>query len=136
MMSPLNAYSSYSGAPDSKPSISTQNSPVFTLQWLTGKIRKCYGCGNSLRTDSGAVPKPPFDIVVRYKERRYYRDPDTQTLKLTKKEENTYYHPMLKCIHMKHPSFSKSQLYIPVDLANSLLPLHRSHLFDTFGIKL
>ena len=131
----LSYNSSYSAAPDSQPSNSTQDSPIFTLQWLTGKTRKCYGCGNSLRTDSGAVPKPLFDVVVRYKEQRYYRDPDTQTLKLTKNEENTYYHLMLKCIHMKHPSFSKCQLYIPVDLTNSLLPLHKSHLFDTFGIK-
>lgn len=133
MMSPSNAYTV---APVSQLTNSTQDSPVFTLQWLTGKIRKCYGCGNSLRTETNAVPKPPYDIVVRYKERRYYRDPDTQVLKLTKSEENTYYHPMLKCIHMKHPSFNKSQLYIPVDLANNLLPLHRSHIFDTFNIML
>lgn len=112
----------------------SQGNPVFTLQWLTGKIRKCYGCANNIRADASVAPKPPYDIVVRYREQRYYRDTSTQMLKLTKNEEKTYYHPMQKCIKMKHPSFNPSQLDIPTDLAHALLPVHKSHLLDNFGI--
>lgn len=108
---------------------------MFTLQWLTGKIRKCYGCASNIRADTSALPKPPYDLVVRYRERRYYRDTDTQMLKLTKNEENTYYHPMQRCIRMKHPSFDPSLLDIPGHLASALLPVHKSHLFDSFGIR-
>ena len=85
----------------------------LTLQKLSGKIRKCYGCTSNIRDDTSTIPNPPYDLVVRYKERRYYRDTSTQTLKLTKNEENTYYHPMQRCIQMKHPSFNANMLYIP-----------------------
>ena len=115
---------------------SSQGKPVFTLQWLSGKIRKCYGCASNIRTDTSTIPDPPYDLVVRYKERRYYRDTATQSMKLTKNEENTYYHPMQRCIQMKHPSFNTNMLDIPAELAHDLLPIHKSHIFDNFGIFL
>ena len=77
---------------------SSQGKPVFTLQWLSGKIQKCYGCASNIRTDTSTIPDLPYDLVVQYKERRYYRDTATQCIKLTKNEENTYYHPMQRCI--------------------------------------
>lgn len=101
---------------------SSQGNPVFTLQKLSGKIRKCYGCTCNIRDDTSTIPNPPYDLVVRYKEWRYYRDTSTQTLKLTKNEENTYYHLMQRCIQMKHPSFNASMLYIPAEIMDNLLP--------------
>lgn len=112
-----------------------EDPPLLTLVRLTPRIKKCYGCGNNIRSDGSNAAKPPYDLVVRYKERRYYRDPSTQALKLTNKE-NTYYHFMLKCIQVKYPSFNKSDLQIPPDLATGLLSLHKAHLLDVFGIKL
>ena len=119
------------------PGIQSHNAPhpVFTLQWLTGKIKKCYGCTNNIRADSSVAPNPPYDIVIRYRERRYYKDTGTQMLKLTKNEENTYYHPMQKCIKMKHPLYDPSLLDVPTDVACTLLPVHKSHLLDNFGIR-
>lgn len=75
-------------------------------------------------------------MVIRYKERRYYQDPETHDLKLTTKEENTYYHPMRRCILLKHPSFDSQMLEIPADVGCALLPIHRSHVFDNFGMCL
>lgn len=113
-----------------------EDPPVFRLLQLTPKMKKCYGCGNNLRSDGSNAAKPPYDMVVGYKERRYFRDPVTYTLKLTKEEQNTYYHLMLKCIKLKHPSFNKDDLIIPPDLEANLPPLYKSHLLDVFGIKL
>ena len=42
----------------------------FTLQRLTStQIRMCYGCSSPFRTDVTTVPEPPYDIIIRYKER-------------------------------------------------------------------
>ena len=38
----------------------SQGNPVFTLQWLTGKIRKCYRCASNIHADTSAVPKSPY----------------------------------------------------------------------------
>ena len=91
------------------------NEPVFQLKHLKGtKIRSCYGCGNPIRKDVSYIPPPPHDIVVSYKERRYYRDPATQDLRLTQNDENTYYHCMLKCIQLKHPMFQGPMLKVNI----------------------
>ena len=104
IMSPMYAHSidmqsSYNVvSPAGQPNDSPKDNPLFTLQWVTGKIRKCYGCANNICADTSTVPGPPYNIVIRYKEQRYYRDTDTQMLKFIKNEENTYYHLMQKCI--------------------------------------
>ena len=96
------------------------------------QIQKCYDCSNPICSDTSIVPRPPYDMVIRYKE--YYRDSETNALKLTTKEENTYYHPMQTCILLKHPSFDSQLSEITVDVGCALLPIHRSHAFDNFGI--
>ena len=108
--------------------------PIFHLKFFKGtQIRSCYGCGNPVRSNTSYVPPPPHDIVISYKERRHYRDPTTQELRLTHKEENTYYHFMLSCIHLKHPAFVGSMLEIG-DIQPSLQPTHFIHLYEQFGI--
>lgn len=112
----------------------SSNAPIFRLRFLKGtRIRSCYGCGNPIRSDTTYVPPPPHDIVVSYKERRYYRDPATQELRLTQNEENTYYHCMLRCVNLKHPSFIGSMLEID-ETRPSLQPVHFMHLYEQFGI--
>ena len=54
-----------------------QEHAVFSLKHLHGtRIRTCYGCGNPIRTDLSYIPPPPHDVVVSYRERRYYRGPN------------------------------------------------------------
>jgi len=94
----------------------------------------CYGCGSPIRTDTSTIPPPPYDLIVRFKERRHYRDPVTKKLKLTAKEENTYYHCMIACIRAKHPGFSTSLLSVTEDLLPLLSVAHKLHLLDNFGV--
>ena len=55
------------------------------LKCLNGtRIRSCYGCRNPIRKDLSYIPSPPHDIIISYKERRYYRDLTTQEMRLTK----------------------------------------------------
>ena len=105
----------------------------FTLHRLAGtQIRMCYG---PIRSNTSIVPSLPHDIVIRYKERRYYHDPETQALKLTSKEENTY-HLMQQCILMKHPSFTPELIFVPPEILHSLTTIHKVHLYDNFGLFL
>ena len=79
--------------PTVTPSTDTNPTEWFQLQSLAGThIRMCYGCNSPICTDTTTVPPPPHDMVIAYKERGWYRDPHTQTMKLTSTAENTYYH--------------------------------------------
>ena len=84
--------------------------------------------------DTSYVPPPPHDIVINFKERRYYKDPTTQEMRLTKSDENTYYHMMRKCVLYKHPSFEKSMIFIPEDVHSQLQDIHRIHIMEQFGL--
>ena len=72
-------------------------------------------------THAASVPPPPHDVVIRFQERRYYKDLFTRELKYTAAEENTHYHFALSCIQEKHPSFEPAKLVIPRDISLNLL---------------
>ena len=40
------------------------NPNPFYLKFITGNIRICQGCRQSLRTSSGLIPDPPYNLVV------------------------------------------------------------------------
>ena len=75
----IDMYSNYNFSENSLQDIDSSKADqpvVFYLHWLSGTtIRICYGCANPIRDNTSIVPPPPHDIVVRFKERRYYRDP-------------------------------------------------------------
>ena len=126
----MNVYPNSGGTPSFEPS------ECFRLHFLEGtRIRMCYGCSNPIRTDTSVVPPPPHIIVIAYKERRWYRDPHTQSMKLTATEENTYYHFTRKCVEMKHPSFTKHMLHIPRDILAKLTVRHKMQLHDEFAME-
>ena len=75
-------------------------------------------------------------IVINFKERRYYKDPTTQEMCLTKSDEITYYHVMRRCILYKHPSFEKSMLSIPEDVRSQLHEIHCVHIMEQFGLAM
>lgn len=112
-----------------------ETQPTFSLKYLQGtRIRSCYGCGNPIRSDLSYIPPPPHDIVVSYKERRYYRDPASHELRLTQNEENTYYHMVRRCVLQKHPVFQSSMLKVPPAILSSLQDTHRTHIFEQFNL--
>ena len=119
----VDMHSNYTFGPSQESSSSEEGPPaeLFTLQWLTGaRIRMYYGCSTPIRTDTSTVPSPPYDMIIRYKERRRYRDPKTFSERVTAKEENTYYHPLKQCVLQKHPEFMPWMLFIPADVMESL----------------
>ncbi len=93
------------------------------------------GCGSAIRKDVSQVPAPPHDIVISYKE-RYFKDPITKETRLTSSNENTYYHLMLKCVQMKHPSFQGSSLRIGNDILPFVGCVHQTRILEQFGITL
>ena len=63
----FNAYSSL------LQSLPQSNADSFKLKLLQGsRIRSCYGCGNAICTDTSYIPPLPYDIVINFKEHRYY----------------------------------------------------------------
>ncbi len=123
------------GSSTSSPTIlQSSDVPKFSLKRLDGtRIRSCYGCGNPIRTNLSYIPPPPHDVVIAYKERRYYKDPSTHEMRLTPSDENTYYHLMVKCVQLKHPAFLGSMLVVDPATRVSLQQIHRTHLQEQFG---
>ena len=110
----------------------------FRFQFLEGTrtcIRMCYGCNSPIRKDTSIIPPPPHDAVIAYKERRWYKDSHTQSLKLTTVAENTYYHFTRKCIQMKHPSFTSNMLHIPPRVMAQFTMRHKMQLRDEFSFN-
>ena len=56
------------------------------------KMRKCYGCGGTVRYSVDVEPPSPFNIVLKRKEFRVYNQASTHVLKIAPTEENVYYH--------------------------------------------
>ena len=101
---------------------------LFTLRWLTGsRVRMCYGCASPICTDTSTVPSPPYDMVIRYKERISYRDPKTNTEGDTADKKKTFYHPLKRCVLLKHSDCLLWMLYVPTDLVECLTPVHKHH---------
>ena len=132
LLSAMRHMSPYSTPP---PLVDVTNLPVhFTLKSLQGTtIRSSYGCSGAIRVNTVSVPPPPHDMVIRFRERQYYKDPFTRELNYTAAEENTHYHFPLSCIQKKQSSFEPAKLVTPRDI--SLTFVHVACLLDEFGIR-
>ena len=63
----MNVYPNSGAAPSFEPS------ECFGLFFLEGThIEMCYGCSNPIRTDTSVVPPPPHNVVIAYKEIKWY----------------------------------------------------------------
>ena len=126
--------SALSGPPPLISTLPCQTVNPFYLKKLAGNIRVCQGCRGSLRSADGAIPSPPFDIVIARLERRQFRDA-SGTLKTPAKPSAAHYHFRLACIRACEPSFLPSGLVVPRDVAGLLYPLHKQHLQFEFGVQ-
>ena len=82
------------------------------------KMRKCYGCGGTVRATSDFDPPSPWNIVLTKKEYRVYTPRGQDSIKISTKKENVYYQT------------------VPSELENQLDDLHKSQLKKEFGLKL
>ena len=115
---------------------SNSDQVYFVIKFLEGnRIRSCYGCGNSIRKDTSTIPPPPHDLIIGFRERRYYKDPHTHQMRLTSTEENTYYHLMLNCVLQKHSAFQSCMLKVADSAMPHLQSIHRIHIKEQFNIE-
>jgi hypothetical protein len=101
----------------------------FILKQLHGtQIRKCYGCGKSIRTPP-AVPPIPFDFVLAAKVMYSFSHPKTGVL-VVKKD--------WKHFHLKRACVTEYISQLGVHVCNlikpKLSPVHFDHIKNEFGI--
>ena len=87
------------------------NPNPFYLKFITGNIHICQGCRQSLRTSSGSILDPPYNLVVARSEKRPYRDSSGE-LVIPSSYSNAYYHVAVSCISHAEPMFHPSMLKI------------------------
>ena len=112
----------------------TFDQPTFLAKFIEGnRIRTCYGCGSPIRKDTSSVPPPSHDLIINFRERRLFRDPNTHQMRLSANVENTYYHAMLSCILQKHPAFKVYMLTVDDSAKPNLTEVHCLLLKEQFN---
>ena len=129
------SFGSSAGASSSNTMLITgpPNPNPFHLKFITGNIRICQGCRQSLRTTSGLIPDPPYNLVVARSEKRQYRDSSGE-LVTPSSYSNAHYHVAVSCISRVEPTFHPSTLKIPADITGQLGWEHKSFLYSQLGL--
>ncbi|XP_078368548.1 uncharacterized protein LOC144652410 [Oculina patagonica] len=109
---------------------------VGLLQFCFPLVRKCYGCGQMLKSRNGSdnnlqIPRPPNDMVIISATRRPYWQNGVQK---RGNLANVYYHCKVSCVKMMQPAFIPFLVVIPPVLRPYLLPEHRRHILDELQI--
>jgi hypothetical protein len=101
---------------------------------------KCFGCTGMIRKDGKSLlPPPPFDIFVKTKTFRHYRESakngNPGKLHIKTKKENVYYHPQLACIARSRAEVAEN-LTIPEEIQHRLTKSHKDLIWNEFGFRL
>ena len=112
-----------------------KNEFVITLLSLCDKrVSICYGCKHKMKYQ-GAIPAPPFDLVVVTKMRRdYYADGK----KRQSAPSNVYFYAVsnnpfftpFECVQRKLITFNANPLQFPSHAYDHLTPVHREMFRD------
>lgn len=132
-----NIYGSSASGSTSSNRMSTggPNPNPFYLKFITGNIRICQGCRQSLRTASGSIPDPPYNLVIARAEKRPYRDSSGE-LVVPSSYSNAHYHVAVWCISQVEPSFIPHTLKVPADIASQLGWDHKNFIYTQLGLML
>lgn len=87
-----------------------------------------------MRAADGGIPEPPLNLILKCTENRQYYDKEGN--KREKENCNTYYHPSLNCVKMKHPDFLKEDIQVEESVRVTLLPAHLDLLKCVFDLDL
>ena len=96
----------------------------FYIKVITGNIRICQGCRDTLYTVDGQIPAPPYmyDLTIARAEQLSYRD-TSGNLITPRKATTSHYHCWIECIKAAEPNFvpwaSAFQLIFIVNFALS-----------------
>jgi hypothetical protein len=96
----------------------------------------CYGCEGKFREKkNGPPPPPPYDIVIKTKTRKVYRQRGTCTVKISAQPENVYLHMVKKCLAQRDMTLNANNYIVDV-LPGFLKECHRLKAVKEFGIRL
>lgn len=105
---------------------------TFWVCKLNKRITTCFGCrGKFTRAADGSLPVAPLDLILQCNESRPYYDRDG-CLK-EKENANTYYHPNVSCITIKHKDFKVVDIQLQEDVHSILEPSHFELLQSVFN---
>ena len=128
------------GNPNSQTTSSPDDEKLNLVFLETTKARTCYGCGEKFRSKDDVkfkiVPPIPYDIALTRRERRVYKKPGTNAIRIAMTAENVYYHPKKKCLREKVSSLSPSMFNIDQDIKERLTPAHKNLLAAEFKVAL
>jgi len=99
------------------------------------KMRKLYGCGGNVRQNLNFEPPSPWNIVLTRREYRTFTPRGTNSLRISTKKENVYYHPRKRCLQEKNASVSGNSVKVAPEIGNKLDDLHKNQLRKEFGIN-
>ncbi len=88
-----------------------------------------------MRSASGLVPNPPFDIALARLEKRQFRDKNGD-LRTPTSEQPSHYHLQVSCVKIVDPYFIACNVEIPADIQSVLTIVHKEYLRLMFGIRL
>lgn len=105
---------------------------TFWVCKLNKRITTCFGCrGKFTRAADGSLPVAPLDMILRCNESRPYYDRDGMLKE--KENANTYYHPNISCIKMKHKDFQVEDIQLEEDVHYTLEASHFQLLQSVFN---
>ena len=99
---------------------------------------KCHGCGGKYRDSASSphpLPPPHMDILLAIKQHRRYSPAGKDIVKITKEQENCYYHPLMRCIRINHGIISEENILLAPGVMSRLGDVHKETLKNEFGIS-
>ena len=97
------------------------------------KAMVCHGCKGSFRASLTAPSMPPpYDLLVRARMHRCFRDRNTGKIRFTLKPEPTYFHLSKKCCLNENVVVTRDNHIILTP--HLLLPCHKAKLKSEFSI--
>ena len=102
----------------------------FFLKWIAGTIvSKCYG----FREKTQNPPKlASDDLVMVYKDIRQFGDPITGVLRHSDTPQNVHFQLRSICVRSRYATFSYTWIDAPVQMQQSLSPLHFQRLLSEY----
>ena len=110
----------------------------FDVVFISSAIKVCSGCplgNNKFRKHPKEVLKEPYDLIVRHKEIREWREAGGN-VKTSNGLKNAYYHLNASCIRVKNANFENSMLKISQKVKQELKSCHKLYLKQHFDVSL
>ena len=81
----------------------------------------CQSCRGTIRSSSGSLCNPPYDLCVASLGKRQYWNSITNKQYVPSNETNSHYCAHTACIQYSFPTFVPTSLVVPEDVSSRLL---------------